>query len=173
MSQQTVAKFKWHDNWLKMINRCREIIWNISTYLPDHKASCSGDCRIQNKLYIACRNTINMIDLKHINTIHSRKRKLLQTSSIYQLNYLKCTVFSTSPSFYQGNSVINLMWRQVQSNPQSHTINPGDQVNPMVKKEVSPNGIIDTVWEARQPMSRPLQPMHNPLSNMKRDRPNI
>ena len=57
--------------------------------------------------------------------------------------------FSTSPSFRQGNSVNNLMWSQVQSNPQSYTINPGDQVNPMVKKEVSLNDITDTVREAR------------------------
>jgi len=77
--------------------------------------------------------------------------------------------FSTSPSFCQGISAINLMWSQVQSNPQSHTINPGHQVNPMVKKEMSFNGITDTVCEARQPMSRHcynLCTTHFPTSNM-------
>jgi hypothetical protein len=91
--KKIVAKFKWHDNWFKMVNGCRRITWNINIYLPDHKPSCSGDCHIQNKLYIASRNTINVIYLKHINIIHSRKQKLLQTSSIYQLNYLNCNVF--------------------------------------------------------------------------------
>jgi hypothetical protein len=169
MFQQTVAKFKGHDNWFKMVNGCRRIIWNISTYLPDHKASCSGDCHIQNKLYIACTNTLNVIYLKHINIIHSRKQKLLQTSSIYELKLSQMHSFSTSPSFCLGKSVINLMWSQVQSNPQSQTINPGHQVNPMVKKEMSLNGITDTIREARQPISRHcynLCTTHFPTSNM-------